>query len=221
MNELKQALAILIVMGMAGTRLGADTIYQTNPQGKQAIVHRDAILVKEDSSSLLCKHFELKERRVVKVRLSKGSLPYTVAISNTEERQRIVGVWKRFGYKATVTDQDGKTTQVFDAYLDFYPPGGRGSLLESVPPRTTFPVLIEGGGADELEFSKIDRIEFRGNLMRLTLRDGKVLDARFLMPTDRPAETRFLGITDQYDPATEDVFDFVAPLDRLKEIRFE
>jgi len=221
MNELKQSLAILIVMGVAGTRLGADTIYQTNPQGKQAIVHRDAILVKEDSSSLLYKHFELKERRVVKVRLSKGSLPYTVVTSNAEERQRILGIWKRFGFKATVTDQDGKTTQVFDAYLDFYPPGGRGSLLESVPPRTSFPVLIEGGGADELEFSKIDRIEFRGNLMRLTLRDGKVLDARFLMPTDRPAETRFLGITDQYDPATEDVFDFVAPLDRLKEIRFE
>ena len=201
--------------------LGADTIYQTNPQGKQIIVHRDAILVKEDFAALIYKHFELKERRVVKVRLSKGSLPYSVVTTNVEDRQRIVGLWKRFGFKATVTDQSGKTTQVFDAYLDFYPPGGRGSLLESVPPRTSFPVLIEGVGADELEFSKIGRIEFHGNLMKMTLRDGKVLDARFLMPTDRPAETRFLGITDQYDPASEDVFDFAAPLERLKEIRFE
>jgi hypothetical protein len=221
MNGLRTALAILIVLGAAGTRLTADTIYQTSPQGKQTIVHRDAILVKEDSSSLVYKHFELKERRVVKVRLSKGSLPYTVVRSILEDRQRIVGIWKQFGFKATVTDQQGKTTQLFDAYLDFYPPGGRGSLLESVPPRTTFPIMIEGGGADELDFSKIGRIEFQGNLMKMTLRDGKTVDARFLMPTDHPAETRLLGITDQYNPASEDVYDFAAPLERLKEIRFE
>jgi hypothetical protein len=220
MSLLKQSLSILTLVA-ASAPLSADTIYQTNPQGKQTIVHRDAILVKEDSASLLYKHFELKERRVVKLRLSQGSLPYTVATSSAEDRQRIVGIWKRFGFKATVTDQDGKTTEVFDAYLDFYPPGGRGSLLESVPPRTTFPVMIEGGGADELDFSKIDRIEFHGALMRITMRDGKAMGARFLMPTDRPAETRLLGITSQYDPASEDVFDFAAPLDRLKEIRFE
>jgi hypothetical protein len=41
------------------------------------------------------------------------------------------------------------------------------------------------------------------------------------MPTDKPAETRFLGITDQYDPASEEVFNFFVPLNRLKEIRFE
>lgn len=219
MTKLQQLLAALIMM--AAAPLGADTIYQTSPQGKQVIVHRDAILVKEDSASVIYKHFELKERRVVKLRLSKGSLPYTVVTSSPEDRQRIVGIWKRFGFKATVTDQNGKTTEVFDAYLDFYPPEGRGSLLESVPPRTTFPIMIEGGGADELEFSKIDRIELRGPLMRITLRDGKAMDARFLMPTDRPAETRLLGITAQYDPASEEVFDFVAPLSRLKEIRFE
>jgi len=220
MGKLKQSLLILTLV-TAAAPLSADTIYQTNPQGKQTIVHRDAILVKQDSASLLYKHFELKERRVVKLRLSQGSLPYTVATSSPEDRQRIVGIWKRFGFTATVTDQTGKTTEVFDAYLDFYPPGGRGSLLESVPPRTTFPVMIEGGGADELEFSKIGRIEFHGALMKITMRDGKTMDARFLMPTERPAETRFLGITAQYDPASEDVFDFAAPLDRLKEIRFE
>lgn len=220
MSKLKQLLVILTLV-TAAAPLSADTIYQTNSQGKQTIVHRDAILVKEDSASLLYKHFELKERRVVKLRLSQGSLPYTVTTSSAEDRQRIVGIWKRFGFTATVIDQAGKTTQVFDAYLDFYPPGGRGSLLESVPPRTTFPVIIEGGGSDELEFSKIGRIEFHGALMKITMRDGKTLDARFLMPTDRPAETRFLGITAQYDPASEDVFDFAAPLDRLKEIRFE
>ncbi|MCX6618906.1 MAG: hypothetical protein NTZ98_22760, partial [Acidobacteria bacterium] len=169
----------------------------------------------------LYKHFDLKERRVVKVRLSKGSLPYSVVTSSPEDRQQIVNTWRRFGYTATVTDQSGKTTRVSDVYLDFYPPGGRGSLLESVPPRTMFPVQLEGGGADELEFSKIDRIEFHGERIKLTLRDGQTQDARFLMPTDRPAEARLLGITEQYDPASPEVFDFSLPLARMKEIRFE
>jgi hypothetical protein len=213
--------ALLGVIAMGGASLRADTIYQTNPRGKQVIVHRDAILIKEDFSSLLYKHFELKERRVVKVRLSKGSLPYSVVTSSAPERQQIVNTWKRFGYEATVTDQNGKVTRVSDAYLDFYPPGGRGSLLESVPPRTTFPILVEAGGADELEFSKIDRVEFQGDRMKLTLRDGSVVSARFLMPTERPAEARFLGITDQYDPSSPEVFDFSISLERLKEIRFE
>lgn len=94
-------------------------------------------------------------------------------------------------------------------------------MLESLPPRTAFPVLIEGGGADEVDFSKIGRIEFQGDRMRLTLRNGAAVTARFLMPTERPAEARFLGITDQYDPSSPEVFDFSVPLDRLKEIRFE
>lgn len=43
---------------------------------------------------------------------------------------------------------------------------------------------------------------------------------RFLMPTNQPAEARFLGITDQYNPASSQVFDFSLPLARVKEIRF-
>jgi len=217
----KFAVILLGAIWLGGGMLCADTIYQANAQGRQVAVHRDAIVIEEDFSSLLYKHFELKERRVVKVRLSKGSLPYSVVTSSAPERQQIVNTWKRFGHTATVTDRDGKTTRVFDAYLDFYPPGGRGSLLESLPPRTAFPVLIEGGGADEVDFSKIGRIEFQGDGMRLTLRNGAAVTARFLMPTERPAEARFLGITDQYDPSSPEVFDFSVPLDRLKEIRFE
>jgi hypothetical protein len=72
-----------------------------------------------------------------------------------------------------------------------------------------------------VEFSKIDRIEFQGDLLQMTLRNGQTLKARFLMPTDKPAETRILGLTDQYNPASRDVFDFFLPLSRLKEIRFE
>jgi len=221
MVQVKSCLALLAVMALGGAALRADTIYQTSARGKQVIVHRDAILIQEDFSSLLYKHFELKERRVVKVRLSKGSLPYSVVTSSAEDRRRIVATWKRFGFKAVVTDQNGQTTPVFDVYLDFYPPGGRGSLLESVPPRTTFPILLEGGGADELDFSQLERVEFQGDRMRLSLRNGQVLTARSLMPTNQPAEARFLGITDQYDPASPEVFDFSMPLERLREIRFE
>lgn len=221
MVHVRFSLALLAVMALGGAALRADTIYQTNARGRQVIVHRDAILIQEDFSSLIYKHFELKERRVVKVRLSKGSLPYSVVTSGADDRRQILNIWKRFGFEAVVTDQDGKTTRVFDVYLDFYPPGGRGSLLESVPPRTTLPVLLEGGGADELDFSQLDRIEFQGDRMRLSLRDGQVVNARFLMPTNQPAEARFLGITDQYDPASPEVFDFSVPLARLKEIRFE
>jgi len=32
---------------------------------------------------------------------------------------------------------------------------------------------------------------------------------------------RFLGISDQYDPASDRVFDFFLPLARIKEIDFE
>ena len=221
MVQVKSYLALLAVMALGSAALRADAIYQTSARGKQVIVHRDAILIQEDFSSLLYKHFELKERRVVKVRLSKGSLPYSVVTSSADDRRRIVTTWKRFGFKAVVTEQNGKTTPVFDVYLDFYPPGGRGSLLESVPPRTTFPILLEGGGADELDFSQLERVEFQGDRMRLNLRNGQVLTARFLMPTNQPAEARFLGITDQYDPASPEVFDFSMPLERLREIRFE
>ena len=57
--------------------MGADTIYQMTGQGKQAVVQRDAIVI-EDSSFVVYKHFELRDRRVEVVRLNKGSLPYSV-----------------------------------------------------------------------------------------------------------------------------------------------
>jgi hypothetical protein len=200
--------------------LPADTISQTSAQGKQVVIQRDAIVVKEDSNYLFYKHFDLRERRVMKVGLNKGSLPYRVSRSPEADRQQIVGIWKRFGYKVTVTDQAGKTTEVFDAFLDFYPPGGRGSLLDSVPPRTTLPLMVEDGTPDEVEFSKIARVEIQGQQMKVTLRTGEVRTARFLMPTSQPAEARLLGITDHYDPASQDVFDFSLPLERVKELRF-
>jgi hypothetical protein len=206
---------------LTAPQLAGDTIYQTTAQGKQVIAQRDAIVVREDSSLLVYKHFDLPERRVTKVTLNKGSLPYAVQSSSLAGQKQIVETWKRFGYKAAVTDQAGKTTRVFDVYLDFYPPGGRGSLLESVPARTTFPVLLEGGGADEIEFSKIDRVEIQGDQIKLQLRSGQAAAGKFLMPTNLPAEVRLLGITDDYNPASEDVFDFSIPLARLKEIRFQ
>ena len=213
-------LGVALVSALA-LPLGADTIFQTTPQGRESVVHRNAILVKEDSSSLLVKHFELKERRVVKIRLNKASLPYRVEKSSEADRQQIVDTWKRFGHTATVTDQDGKATKVFDVFLDFYPPGGRGSLLESVPARTALPLELTAGGFDEVEFSKIERVELGGDRMKLTLRDGRVVEGRLLKLTDKPVEARFLGITDRYDPASEEVFDFSIPLARLKEIHFE
>jgi hypothetical protein len=199
----------------------ADTIYQMNAQGRQVVVQRDAIVVSEDSSFLVYKHFELKDRRVEIVRLNKGSLPYGVQTASPEARRQIVEVWKRFGFKATVTDLAGKATRVFDVYLDFYPPGGRGSLLESVPPVTSFTVLLDNGSGDEVEFPKITRLQVQADHLKMTLRNGQVEEGKFVMPTNQPAEVRFLGITDQYDPASSQVFDFSLPLAKIKEISFE
>ena len=210
-----------VVIILAAALLPADTIYQSNSRGQRAVIHRDTIVVSEDSTSIVYKHFELKERRVVKVRLSQGSAPYLVDPSSAPDKQRIVKTWMRFGYTAKVTDVEGKTTQLYDAYLDFYPPEGRGSLLESVPARTSFPMLIEGGGADDFEFSRLVRAEFLGEQLKVTLQDGRVVTGRFLMPTDKPAEARILGITDAYNPDSEDVFNFSLPLARLREIEFE
>ena len=217
----KRPFLLLVLAFSAAAPIPADTIYQANAQGKPVVIQRDAIVVNEDSTSLVYKHFDLKERRVAKVVLSKGSLPYSVDSSNPVGRQQIVAIWKRFGYTATVTDVTGKSTRVFDLYLDFYPPGGRGSLLESLPPRTNLPILVDGGGADEVEFSKINRVEIQGAKLRLTLRSGQTETGQFLMPTDKPAEARLLGITEHYESASVDVFDFSQPLARLKEIRFE
>lgn len=217
---MKRALLISAFVWAHSVSLRADTVYQTNPEGKQFVIQRDAIVVRDDSSALVYKHFELKERRVVKVSLNKGSQPYTVSLSDAADHQRIVEKWRRFGFKADVTDRGGKTTRISDAYLDFYPPGGRGSLLEAVPAKTEIPVLLDAGGTKEIDFSDISRIEFRGDRLRVTLRTGEATEGRFLLPTEKPAEARFLGITDRYDPTNQEVFDFSALVTDLREVRF-
>jgi hypothetical protein len=201
--------------------LNADTLYQITSQGRRVVIQRNAIVVKEDTSAIVYKHFELKERRVEKAVLNQGSLPYVAERSEAQERQQIVSLWKRYGYTATVTDTSGKVTKVFDAYLDFYPPGGRGSLLESVAALTLLPIQLDAGGADELEFSDIDRIEAQGDHLQVTLRKGTLKEGKFLMPASQPMEARFLGITDHYDPASPEVFDFSLPLPQAKLIVIE
>jgi hypothetical protein len=220
MIQLK-CLPIQVVLLVFSGLLNADTIYQINAQGRRLVIQRNAIVVKEDTSALVYKHFELKERRVEKAVLNQGSLPYEAERSGAQERQQIVNLWKRFGYTASVSDASGKVTKVFDAYLDFYPPGGRGSLLESVAALTLLPVQFDAGGADELEFTNIDRIQAQGDRLKVTLRDGTVKEGKFLMPTSQPAEARLLGITDRYDPASPEVFDFSLPLSQVKLVVFE
>ena len=212
---------LLISLFLLAAPLFADTIYQTTAQGKEVVLQRDAIIIQEDSSFLRYKHFDLKEHRVTVVSLNRGTLAYSVRKSDAAERQQIVNIWKKFGFKATVTTQAGKISQIADVYLDFYPPGGHGSLLESIPARTTFPLQIDKGGADEFDFSKIDRVDIQGDRLSLTLREGQTFTGKILMPTTKPAEVRLLGITDQYDPASKDVFDFSVPLSQLKMISFE
>ena len=74
MSRAKQSVLLLAAFVFGTAPLGADTILQTNPRGKQVVVQRNSIVVAEDSSSILYKHFELKERRVEIVRLSRGAL---------------------------------------------------------------------------------------------------------------------------------------------------
>jgi len=74
------------------------------------IIQRNAIVVKQDPSFLVYKHFDLRDRRVAESDLEQGSLPYSVDTSNASGRQQIVEMWKRFGYKATLKDSSGKTT---------------------------------------------------------------------------------------------------------------
>jgi hypothetical protein len=201
--------------------LRADTIYQATADGRQRVIQRDAILIHQDSSVVIYKHFDLPEMRVEKVQLAEGSLPYTVTTSPLQQRQSIVELWKRFGYTASVTDTSGKTTAVFDAYIDYYPPGGRGSLLVAVPAITAFPLLMSSGEADVQEFSKINRVDFQDGGITLTLTNGKIEHGKYLMPTTQPAEVRFLGITDKYNPSSDEVFDFSEPLSHLKSIVFQ
>jgi len=212
---------LLLLLWAQAPSLKADTIYQTNPQGKQEILQRDAILVKEDSSILVYKHFDLQQRRVEKVQLSRRSLPYIVVPSTPQDRERIVGLWKRFGYTATGTDTSGKVTRVFDAYLDFFPPGGQGSFFESVPAVTSFSLQLTGGGADNVDFSQISEAQIQNDEIKLRLVDGRIEEGKMIIPTTQPAEVRFLGITNAYHPSSQDVFDFSELLSHLKNIRFD
>src|SRR6266404_5125035 len=106
-SPMKRLLWLLAIAVGIKIPLLADTVYQTNSQGKQVVIQRDAIVVREDSNYVYYKHFDLKERRVEKVNLNKGSLPYQVSRSAAADRQQIVDVWKRFGYRVTVTDVAG------------------------------------------------------------------------------------------------------------------
>lgn len=215
------ALLITLFLGAPALLLRGDTIYQATADGRQRVIQRDAILIHQDSSVVIYKHFDLPEMRVEKVQLSEGSLPYTVTTSPVEQRQSIVELWKRFGYTASVTDTSGNITRVFDAYIDYYPPGGRGSLLVAVPAITEFPLLMSRGEADVQEFSKISRVDFQNGEITVTLTNGRVEHGKYLMPTTQPAEARFLGITDKYNPSSDDVFDFSEPLSHLKSIVFQ
>jgi hypothetical protein len=69
--------------------------------------------------------------------------------------------------------------------------------------------------------SKIKSVQIQGDRLKLNLRDDRVEEGKFLMPTNQPAEVRLLGITDSYDPASQQVFDFSLPLARIKEISFD
>jgi hypothetical protein len=218
---MKAAWPICLWLAILAPPVFGDTIFQTNSQGKEIVVQRDAIVVHQDSAFIIYKHFDLKDRRIKVVSLNRGSLPFRVDIGSDGARAQIVENWKRFGYKATITDQAGKITQVYDIYLDFYPPGGRGSLLESVPARTNFPLLVDNQGPDEFDFEKIDRVEIQGDRLNIVLREGKSAAGKFIMPTTLPAEVRVLGVTGKYEPASDLVFDYSVPLPQLKLISFE
>ena len=82
-------------------------------------------------------------------------------------------------------------------------------------------LLRTGGAADDVDFEKIQSAEFNGNQIKTILRDGSSEEGQFLMPTNLPAEARFLGITDRYDPASREVFDFALPLQKIRKIEFE
>lgn len=223
MKQLLKVSGLLVAAALAAAAfrlLRADTITQIDAEGRQRIIQRQAILVHQDANVILYKHFDLKSRRVIKTSLDQGSLPYEITTSSAAERQQIVKLWKEFGYTATLTDRSGKTTRIFDLYLDFYPPNGTGSLLESVPARTSLPVLYDQGGGDDVEFEKISRIDFGNDRMKITFNNGQVKTGKFSMPTQLPAEARFLGITSQYKPESEDVFDFWRALGQLKSIEF-
>jgi hypothetical protein len=202
------------------TIASADTIVQTNAEGQRTVIQSNAIVVNQNQYSITYKHFDLKLRRVVEVQLQQGSLPYRAVLSSAAERKAIVDVWKQFGYTVLVT-QTGRTTQVYDSYLDFFPPSGVGTFLQTVPARTNLPILTDQGSADEVEFSDIETIENASGHLKVTLSNGHVETGRFLMPTSESAVVYFMGITEHYSPASALTYDFSVPLSRIKQIRFE
>lgn len=199
----------------------SDTIVQTNAAGQRVVIQSNAIVIGQNEEAITYKHFDLKQRRVDKVQLQQGSLPYQAVVSSAAERKGIVNVWKAFGYTAEVTTQGGKTTQVYDCYLDFFPPSGVGTFIETVPARTNLPIITDQGAADEVQFSDIAIIENDNGHLKVSLTNGRVEAGKFLMPTSQPAVVHFMGITAQYSPASSEVYDFSVPLSRIKQIRFE
>lgn len=214
------SLLLIIVCGVA--LAPADTITQVDAQGRLQVIQTQAIVIQNNSYAVIYKHFDLKQRRIVEANLDQGSLPYRVVESSAAQRQQIVNLWKQFGYTVTVETAAGKKTQVYDAYLDFFPaPGGLGAFLETVPPRTNLPLLLDGGGADEIEFDQIAQIENHNGRLTVTLTNGKVESGKFLMPTKQPAVAHFMGVTDQYQPGSSKVYNFSEPLSDIKNIQFQ
>lgn len=217
----KYAALTVVLAFLAAVPAPADTITQTNAEGRRVVVQTNAIALENDSYAVVYKHFDLQQRRIVKAKLDQGSLPYSVAESSPSERQQIVKLWQKFGYTASVTTKDGKTTEVYDCYIDFFPgPGGIGAFLESVPPRTNLPIQFDSGGADEIDFDQITSIANLNGHLTVSLTNGKVETGKFLMPTQQPAVVHFMGITSQYKPANSQVYDFSVPLPDIREIRF-
>ncbi|MGH9773011.1 MAG: hypothetical protein ACRD4Q_15155, partial [Candidatus Acidiferrales bacterium] len=163
MLRLKSCAIILALTTLALAPVRADTITQTNAQGETRVIQSAAIVIQNNSDAVIYKHFDLKQRRVVEDHLDQGSLPYQVVVSSTAQRAQILNLWKKFGYTATVVTQAGKKTQIYDAYFDFFPaPGGLGAFLETVPARTNLPLLLDNGGADQVDFDQITSIRNRG-----------------------------------------------------------
>jgi hypothetical protein len=221
MHRFTQAILMLAVVTVSATTARPDTVVQTNADGQRTVVQSNAIVIDQNQYAVTYKHFDLKLRRVVKVQLQQGSLPYQAVLSSAAVRKGIVSVWKEFGYTTLVTTQSGKTTQVYDSYLDFFPPSGVGTFIHTVPARTNLPILTDQGSADEVEFSDISTIEGASGHLKVTLTNGHVETGKFLMPTSEPAVVYFMGITDRYSPASALTYDFSVPLSRIKQIRFE
>jgi hypothetical protein len=217
----KRLAAGLALLAFAAAVGQADTIVQTNAEGDRIVVQQNAIVTQQTRYTITYKHFDLKQRRVVKVQLNQGSLPFQCVTASPAQRQGIVNVWKEFGYTAIVTMQSGKQTQVYDSYLDFFPASSSGSFLEVVPPRTNVPILTDNGAADEIDFSEINEIDNAGGgRLRVVRTNGQTARGKFLMPTSEPAVTHFMGITEHYSPASDEVYDFSVPLSQIKQIRF-